>query len=469
MKTYILPLAFLSAISAASGITALDSSQFDYKYEMDEKPTEQDLDNSGAYDFTGDTSSSWLSLSNGAMTMNMTSGGQYLMSAATSGTAGDAWLNLNPTSATGGSGYTIEALIRIDSQVSGVTYALNLQAGTSDTSMYNASLNFKTTGIYWNNTLLTEPGFDATTWHTYRIVREGGGEATLFSVYVDGVLVKDGLGSGLSADIKRIIIGSPGATNYKGKATVAYLRFTKGAYAPPSAPTGKAAKKWSGEFPVQYEMTANDTRFAASGAGTDWTGTIASGASASLTGHLSATAQGAGAFWRANDSVWSDNVGPDTAYTVEFRLKVNSRWSGTQNGRDLAFQFWAGNPRDAAIVYVGASHVYWEPKGIGTITNLSDTIRTGEWHTYRLEYSGASQSSQPYAYTLWLDDAVIATAPAPSVQYFTEASGGNNFLRFGVVSSSTMGGSFDVDYVRWTTDGAWDWKGPPEAFVMTIR
>ena len=132
-------------------------------------------------------------------------------------------------------------------------------------------------------------------------------------------------------------------------------------------------------------------------------------------------------------------------------------------------QFWVGNPRNAAIVYVGATHVYWERAGISTIASLSDSINVGEWHTYRIEYSGASQSSQPYIYTIWLDDAVIATAPAPSVQYFTEASGGNNFLRFGVASPLTMGGSFDVDYVRWTTDGAWDYKAPPEAFVITIR
>ena len=479
MKTAVHPISWPVPALAAAGLSlgipafadlpTLDSSQFECQYEMNALPTAEDMDNSGAVDFTSSVATSWLSLSNGAMTMDMTSGGQYLMSAAARGTAGDAWVNLDPTSATGGSGYTIEALLRIDSQVSGTTYALNIQACTRDTTTYNAGLNFKTTGIYWGNTLLTN--LNATAWHTYRIVREGGAQEKLFSVYVDGVLVSDGLGKGLdtgTVNYNRFIIGSPGAASYKGKATVAYLRFTKGAYAPPVAPSGKSATKWSGEFPVQYEMTAGDTRFVGpSAGGTEWSGSIGSDASVTQTGILSTTAEGTSAWW--SNSVWKASIGPDTAYTVEFKAKVNRRWSGTQSNRDLAFQFWAGNPRNAAIVYIGASNVYWEPGGIATITNLASTISAGEWHTYRLEYSGASQSSQPYAYTVWLDDSVIGANLKASTQYFTEASGGNNMLRFGVVSSLTHGGSFDVDYVRWTTDGAWDYKGPPEAFVMVFR
>lgn len=470
MENNLSPLACLLAASlaASADLPPLDSSQFEYKYEMEALPTAQDVDNSGAVDFTSNGANNptdWLSLSNGAMTMNMTLGGQYLMSAADRGSVGDAWHDLGATSATGGSGYTIETLLKIDSQVSGTKYALNLQAGTSDTSMYNASLNFNTTGVYWGDTIVTN--IDTTVWHTYRIVREGSGEANKFSVYVDGFLMKSGLGNGLSADINRIIIGSPGAANYKGKATVAYLRFTKGAYAPPAAPTGKKAMKWSGEFPVQYEMTANDARFVGpTASGTDWTGSVGSGASVTQNGILSATAEGVSAWWRNN---WSSSVGPDTPYTVEFRVKINRRWSGTENDRDLAFQFWAGNPRDEAVLYIGANNVYWEPSGIGTIRSLSSAISIGEWHTYRLSYSGASQTGLPYVYTLWLDDAVVGTALRGSWQYNSALNDDVNFLRFGVVSSKTMGGSFDVDYVRWTTDGAWDYKDPPEAFVVVVR
>ena len=134
------------------------------------------------------------------------------------------------------------------------------------------------------------------------------------------------------------------------------------------------------------------------------------------------------------------------------------------------FQFICGNPRDSAVFYVGANGVYWEPATIWALTNLSAADNTGKWHTFRLAYSGACQYDRPYAYTLWRDDVKIGTALPGSVAYNSYASSGfPNLLRFGIVSSTTVGGSFDVDYLRWATDGTWDYKGPPEAFVMTVR
>ena len=460
--------AAVAAVAAFTGLADLerkDSTEFEYKYEMNALPTAEDLDSSGAVDFTG--SDSWTTLSNGAMAMDMTGGGKYLISDKANGTDGDAWRVMNATSGSGGTGYTIESLLKIDSQVSGAKYALNLQASTWDSSL-NAFLNITTNGIYWGSKHLTN--LDATAWHTYRIVREGSGESNKFSVYVDGALVEDGLGNGFNyGGLNRVIIGSPGG-DHKGKATVAYLRFTKGAYAPPAAKTGKAAKKWSGDFPVQYEMNAGDTRFVGTTAGgTDWWGKIGTGAVVSQDGILSVTAEHADAWWRGSNAVWSASVGADTAYTVEFRLKINRRWSGTQNNRDLAFQLWAGNPRDEAVFYVGANNVYWEPNGIGTIRSLSNAINIGEWHTYRLTYSGASQSGQPYVYTLWLDDAIIGADIPGTTQYNSLLSGDINFLRFGIPSSTTVGGSFELDYIRWTTDGAWDYRDAPEGLIISFR
>ena len=471
MKRPLIPFVCIAAAAianASADIPRLDSTQFEYKYEMNALPTAEDVDNSGANDFTG--SGSWTTLSTGAMVMDMTAGGKYLISDKTSGTAGDAWLRMGATSATGGSGYTIETLLKIDSQSSGIKYVMNLQASTGDTSLYNASLNFKTNGIYWGDTLLTN--FDATAWHTYRVVREGSGEANKFSVYTDGALVKDGLGSGLSATINRIILGSPGAANYKGKATVAYLRFTKGAYAPPAAPIGKAAKKWSGEFPVKYEMDASDLRFVGKPAGgTDWSGSADSNSPITQdNGVLSATlAQGKLAWWKVNDSVWSANIGADTAYTIEFRIKIRDKWNTSSVG-DRVVQFICGNPRDSAVFYIGENSVTWEPYGAATYTTINSADNTDAWHTFRLTYSGASQSERPYTYALWRDGVVIGTDLKSSTVYNQYASAGfPNLLRWGVTSQTVAGGSFDVDYIRWTTDGEWDYRGPPEAFFMVVR
>ena len=312
MKSPILPLTLsaiaLAAATAAADLPRKDSAEFDYKYEMNALPTAEDVDGTGAVDFTSSTNSAWTSISAGAMDMDMTSGGQYLMSAGAVGSAGDAWLTMGATSATGGSGYTIETLLKIESQVANTTYALNLQASTAD-SYLNAFLNFKTTGIYWGGTSLTN--LDTTVWHTYRIVREGSGEVNKFSVYVDGTLVRDGLGNGFNFNgLNRVIIGSPGG-DHKGRARVAYLRMSQGAYAPPAAPSGKTAKKWSGKFPVQYEMLSGDSRFNGPVAGgTDWSGSVGAGASVSQNGILATTAEGTTAWWKANDSIWSASIGP---------------------------------------------------------------------------------------------------------------------------------------------------------------
>jgi len=471
MKTRLIPILTLAAatspaITAFANLERKDSKEFAYKYEMNALPTAEDLDNSGAADFTGN--GTWTTLSNGAMIMNMSGGGKYLNSDAASGTAGDAWLSLDATSATGGTGYTIETLLKIDSQSD--KYAFNLQASTGDTSTYNAFLNFKTNAIYWGETLLTN--LDATAWHTYRVVREGGGEEKKFSVYVDGSLVRDGLGNGLSATINRIIIGSPGAS-YKGKATMAYLRFDKGAYAPPAAITGKAARKWSGEFPVQYEMNAGDSRFVgATAGGTDWSGAVDSGVTVTQNGVLSVGLPTAKlAYWKVNDDVWRAGVGADTAYTLEFKIKITNKNtpSGDYSNWDRVVQFICGNPRDASVFCIGANSVIWEPAGSNSNVKIAEGDNTDDWHVFRLTYSGASQNGNSYVYTLWRDGEVIGTNLNGSVAYNQYSSAGfPNLLRWGV-TSTLFGGSFDVDYIRWDTTGAYDWKNPRKGMMVVIR
>lgn len=132
MKTSILPLAFLSAVAAASGITALDSSQFDYKYEMDALPTTQNLDGDGAYDFTASEPTK-VSLGTGvniaSLALDASSANTFLMSGAVAGTAGGAWQNSGISAATG---YTVETRLKITS-VSGTAGAIVVNASVDDT------------------------------------------------------------------------------------------------------------------------------------------------------------------------------------------------------------------------------------------------------------------------------------------------------------------------------------------------
>ena len=460
MKTYILPLAFLSAISAASGITALDSSQFDYKYEMDALPTTQNLDGDGAYDFTANEGTK-VSLGTGvniaSITIDASAANTFLMSGAAAGSAGGAWQNSGISAATG---YTVEARLRITSTAGAQAGAFVVNASVDDT--VNAWLKFWSGSVWWGETQIGS--VDATAYHTYRIVREAG--SSTHSVYVDGALVASGLGSGFSysSPLKRLLVGSPGST-YRGKAQIAFIRFHKGGYAPP-VPGDKSAKKWSGEFPLQYEMTANDMRFDGPAAGgTDWSGSVDSSASVTQNGKLSVVPpQGKMVYWRANDSVWSALIGSDKPYTVEFAVQIKSKWNLSSVG-DRVMQIWCGNRRAAGVFYIGTGSVTWEPNGAATYTTLDTGDNTDKTHTFRISYDGTTR----HGYTLWRDDKVIGSYLVDSKVYNSALNNNVNFLRFGVTSTSSVGGSFDVDYVRWTTDGAWDWKGPPEAFVMTIR
>ena len=452
-----------AAGAAFADLPRLDSSEFDYRYDMNSLlPGAEDLDGDGAADFT------YASAGNGALTLgtgedagsmvlNSTGSGDnaFFMSSADSG-AGGAWRRSGIGLDTG---YTLEVCLKV-SQCAQQDGALALNASVAGSTI-NGWLRFYADKIKWSN---DETNLDATVYHTYRLVRSAG--SAVHSVYIDGVLWKDNLGNGFTASgLNRLLIGDAGGY-YGGRASVAYMRFHKGAYAPP-IPSGK----WSGEFVRSYEMSAGDQRFVGSTAGgSDWSGSIGQGAVVVQNGVLLVTAEGTTAWWKANDSVWSADIGPDTAYTVEFKAKVNRRWSGTQANRDLAFQFICGNPRDSAVFYIGASGVYWEPATIGALTALSAEANTNAWHTFRIAYSGASQNGCSFVYTLWRDGEVIGTGLKGSVAYNQYASSGfPNLLRFGVVSSTTVGGSFDIDYLRWTTDGAWDYCDAPKGLIITVR
>ena len=462
MKSTILPLVLsaiaLAAVNAAADLPRLDSSQFDYKYDMIVLPSAQNLDTDGAVDFTLSDSSKFslgTGVNYGSMAIDASDGGKFLMSGADAGAAGGAWRNSGISASTG---YTVETRLKITA-ASGTAGAIVVNVSVDDT--VNAWLKFWAGSIWWGETQICS--IDATAYHTYRIVREAG--SSVHSVYVDGVLMAAGLGNGFTygSPLKRLLLGSPGST-YKGKAQVAYLRFHRGGYAPP-IPGDKAAKKWSGDFPVQYEMVSADTRFVGTGTGTDWVGTIADGVSITQNGTLSVTPpQGKTAYWRANDSVWSANVGENTPYSVEFRIQIKNRWNLSTVG-DRVLQIWCGNPHAAGIFYIGTSSVTWESNGAGTYTSFDTGDNTDAMHTFRVTYCGGGR----HGYTLWRDDAVIGTYLVDSTVYNSALGNNVNFLRFGVVSSTTVGGSFDIDYIRWTTDGAWDYKEPPEAFILVIR
>ena len=442
----------LATAPAYGTLETLDSSQFEYKYEMIKLPTAENLDGSSANDFSGN--GAWCSLGSGAdvgtVFMNV-NGSQNFTSDKDAGTAGDGWHNLGATSDTG---YTIETRLKV-TECSGTDGAILLNASYGVIN-HNSWLQFYGDKITWGSNVLTN--MDTSVWHTYRLVRLSG--ENTYHVYVDGVLVNGSLGNGFgySSALNRLIFGGGGGA-YGGKAQVAYLRFCKGAYAPPD-PNDKSRRKASTDFPAKYEMDASDARISTSADASDWTISGQSGVTISKNGILSVVPpSGKQPYWRTTDTVWKNLVTADTAFTVDFSAKINSC---TISGGDRTLQFWVASPRATGNLIVGMNHVCWQVStAMGDNILLDSSDNSDGKHVFRVAYDGATR----HGFSVWRDGVKIGE----NLVDLTNYNGANfSFVRFGV-PGSTSGGAFDIDYIRWTTDGAWDWKDPPKPFTIVIR
>ena len=445
--------------TSARAIEARDSSQFTYKYEMLKLPTAEDLDQSGANDFTGiNANATWCTLGTGSNTGTVVmaiSGGQNLTSSAAKGTAGDVWRDLGVTAA---SGYTIEARLKIASCTGTAgTLLLNASYGVQN---HNSWLQFYGDKITWGSNVLTN--MDTSVWHTYRLV----GMNNDYYVYVDGTLVnKDPLGNGFgyNSELNRLIFGG-GGTGYAGTAQVAYLRFAKGAYAPP-APNDKSRRKASTDFPVQYEMKSDDTRISTSGNTSDWT-KGGSGATIEKSGGLLSVTMSSKvqAYWQTTDNVWKNVVTPQTPFTVDFSVKINNSLVN-----DRAIILMTGTSGPVGSLYVGAGSVSWQIDGsMGNNIVLDTSDNTDSFHVFRITYDGATR----HGFTVWRDGIKIGECLVDCTNYYNYSNNALGIVRFGVASSgnnATHGGSFDIDYIRWDTTGAYDWKEPPKPFTLVIR
>jgi len=439
MKTMLIPILTVAATCTAfADLERKSSSEFDYKYEMVARPDQQDLDGSGANDFTG-----WgnaFSLGTGAdvgsIKIDATSNGKYLISNQNAGTAGDGWRSMAASST---SGFTVEARVKV-TECTGKNGAICIEAGPSDSKVY-ARLNLFADKIGWNGTTLTN--MDTSAYHTYRIAREGG--KAVHSVWVDGVLVAENLGTGFTFNdsvLYRMLLGSPGS-GWTGKAEVAWLRFHKGAYAPvDQKAVEKANRLDSTEFDTKYEMSNDDARISTSANASDWT--ISGTSDVTITkenGVLSVTPQqGKQPYWRTTDAAW--NVTEDTAYTVEFSTKINS----CTISDDRTLQFWVATPRATGNIIIGERHVYWQiSSSMGDNILLDSSDNTDKEHKFRISYDGATR----HGFTVWRDNVKIGE----NLVDLTAYNGASySFVRFGI-PGSTSGGAFDIGYIRWTLDG----------------
>ena len=215
-----------------------DSADFNWKYEMqtegpypmDVKPSDQDLDENGTWDFHEDGNGGTASVLDGILTINCTKDKKRSF---ISDADAEIWRNQGFTYQ---NGYTFETRFKIISQAAGVsdgTISLHaVPAESNQRSYINLWEDKITWGTSTQTTLDTNDNTDD--FHVIRVAQEPttvtGDE--IFSVWRDGVLLADDLGGVYySSFLNRMFFGDVGSSG-GGEAQIDYFRFTEGAYAP---------------------------------------------------------------------------------------------------------------------------------------------------------------------------------------------------------------------------------------------
>lgn len=424
MKKMLIPILTLAAtFTALADLTRKDSSEFAYCYEMDENPCMKDLDNSGKNDFTG-WNANYFRLDEGTLVIDAPNdNGKYLVSSQKTGIDGDGWQTLGPTSATG---FTIEARLKIVS-CTGDNGAICIEGWVSGSGQ-GSRLNFYADKIKLNKT--TVMMLDTTSYHTYRITREGGSLA--HSIYVDDVLVAENIQDTVAASVYRTLIGSPGK-GWQGVAQIDYLRFDKGAFAPKT-------------LVANYDMTDADKRISTSANATDWTISKANGAEISKANGI-LSVDNSGTYWTTTDSTWKNEVESDSRFVVEFSTKIKS--CTLNNGNDRSLQFWAGIPEAAGLLFVGTNHVYWQSTGsMGDNKCLCTLDNTDKMHKFKIAYDGTDRQA---GFTVWRDDVKIGRRLS-SNSALTRNDKTYSFVTFGKRGANNAG-AYDIDNISWQING----------------
>ena len=428
------------AFSALAEMPRLDSSNFDFKYEMESLPSEEDLDNNGAYDFTKSLGSGTsISISSGFASFDGRQGNCFIDSSDVDGS----WQRYGITAQTG---FTIEARILARFHTGG-DYVCALTASVPDSNVH-ALLNFSTDKVLWGSNVLTNMDMSAD-FHTWRIARAAG--ASDYYVWCDGNLVGKNLGVPQGTEswgtLNRLTFGTIGWM-WRGATWVSYLRFTKGGYAP------RRDRKDSGDFAHKYEMSSDDSRFSATATTADWTLAKSDGTASLSGGVLSATVP------RETLRYWTSvpmdsSIVDSSPFTFETRLRVHDAWDSA--GRVLFLR--CGTPREYAYFIIATNSVRWVDSA-----NHDNVIHTGDnsdkMHVFRIAFTGDGDTSAG-GFMLWRDGEMVSENIKANV-----VGNDGNCVLFGV-GSRAYGGAFDIDYIRWTTDGVYAPPGP--GFTIVIK
>jgi hypothetical protein len=205
--------------------SALDSSSFTYKYEMDAMPSTQDLDGNSVMDFDANESAAGnLSVASGIATIVAGSGGSDYFG---SESAGKIWQNKFA-----GGDFTIECAAKVVSAVPGTDMEGAFQVFASNGNYFGIKLDTSKTTTSDRQLLSSADNTDA--FHVFRFAQQGS------SLYVwrDGAPVGDGVTT-WPVTYTSMYFGDGGGS-IEGVTQVDYFRVTSGAYAPVPEPSSIA-------------------------------------------------------------------------------------------------------------------------------------------------------------------------------------------------------------------------------------
>ena len=436
-----------------------------YKYEMDSKPSAEDLEPNSTTDFV-ETLELGSSTNNGdgTLTIETYTGAKAYYN---SNTSAGGWRTLVPTRA---SGYTLEIRLRVNSQTDSNNGALYISSAASDSNA-DCMLRIGSTFVKWGNTALTtlQSGVsNSDDFHIFRVAMEEGQTAgsEMFTVWRDGILLSTNMTDALTTHggLNRVQFGDGSSGSTGGEVDVDYFRFTKGAYAPLPHIMGE---KDSSEFGTyKYEMdskpSAEDLE---PNSTTDFDERLTTGGGSSSStlngdGTLKITSLAAIATYESNtpNCAWRTLV-PTRAsgYTLEIRLRINSQWDSTYGV--IYISSAASDSNADSMLRIGADFVKW---GNTTHTTLQSGIsNSDDFHIFRITME-EGQAAGSEMFTVWRDGILLSTNMTDALTIH----GGLNRVVFGDGATGSTGGEVDIDYFRFTKGGYAPVTSSPGTLVL---
>ncbi len=142
------------------------------------------------------------------------------------------------------------------------------------------------------------------------------------------------------------------------------------------------------------------------------------------------------------NSAWSSEIGPDTPYTFEIRLKVTSPVDGAESVSDPGTAIWLANGTGRrAVAIVDVDEIRWGVGGAAPVIHEGDNA--SDFVTVRIAFDPDTGW-----YFVWRNGELIARDPDGT------ANDARNAV-FIVDYGSTNESAGEIDWIRWDSSGAY--------------